>query len=214
MYRPKAFRVDDPGALAAFIAAHPFATLITVGESSIESTHLPMFLVESADGRRTLRGHIARANEQWRRTNTSLPALVVFRGDSHYISPNWYATKRNGGRVVPTYDYVVVEARGSVRFFDDPASLLELLNELTDMQQKSVGENWRVEDAPTEYLKGQLRAIVGVDVEISELVGAFKLSQNHPQENIDGVLAALERLGTPSSLSVAGLIRAHYGSAR
>jgi transcriptional regulator len=214
MYRPKAFRVDDPAALAAFIQQYPLASLVTYGEATIHTTHLPMYLVELPDGNRKLLGHIARANEQWKRTDPAIPALAVFLAASHYISPNWYPSKRDGGRVVPTYDYAVVEARGPIRFFDDAATLRDVVAQLTRIHEARVGENWSIDDAPPEYIEAQLRAIVGVELEVTGLEGAFKLNQNHPDENLASVIAALRRLDTPDAEAIAALMDAHRRDAK
>ena len=212
MYRPKAFRVDDSGALIGFVREHPLATFVTVGSQGIEITHLPMFFVDGNSGALVLRGHIARANEQWSRTDTDIAGVAMFREDSHYISPGWYASKREHGRVVPTYDYVAVEARGPVRFFHDPAKLCETVTRLTSIHEARVGGTWSIDDAPAEYVEAQLRAIVGVELEVESIAGAFKLSQNRSDADITGTVAGLEALKTPQALSIAALIRSYAPS--
>jgi transcriptional regulator len=196
--------VDDREALMAIIARYPLATLIRWSAAEPTLTHLPMIAVEDGE-ELLLQGHIARANDQWRAGDG--PGIAIFRAGDHYISPTWYATKRTDGRVVPTFDYVIVEARGPVRFIHDREWLLPFLHRLTDAQEAQVGADWSVDDAPAEYLDRQLGAIVGMEMRVEHLIGTFKLNQNHPQENIDGILAGFRRLGTPESERLGTFIR-------
>jgi transcriptional regulator len=195
-YRPPYFRVDEPAKLLPLIAAYPLATLVTLSSSEPSLTHLPM-LAERDDGTLYLRGHIARANDQWRAGDGK--GIALFRIAQHHVTPSWYATKREHGRVVPTFDYVAVEARGPVRFIHDRDWLLSFVRRLTDTQEARVGSDWRVEDAPADYLEKQLAAIVGVEMRVDTIIGTFKLNQNHPEENIAGILAGLEAIGTPEA---------------
>jgi transcriptional regulator len=195
-YRPPYFRADDPETLLALIARYPLATMITWNGAEPSLTHLPM-LATRHEGALQLEGHIARANDQWRGGDG--PAIAIFRIADHYISPGWYATKRRDARVVPTFDYVAIEARGMTRFIHGESWLLAFLRRLTDSQEALVGGTWSVEDAPEDYLETQLRAIVGVEMKVDTIAGTFKLNQNHPQENIDGVLAGLAALETPEA---------------
>lgn len=206
LYRPKAFAVDDPAELLRFMHAYPFATLVTYG-NEILTSHIPVLAFERED-RVVIAGHVARANPQWKATDTHVRAAVLFRGVSHYISPNWYPSKAENGRAVPTFDYEVVEARGTIRFFDDAAALRELVDTLSIEHENTVGGAWRITDAPEEYIEANLRAIVGFDVIVDELAGAYKLSQNHPQANRDGAAQGLDALGTPQARATAERIRA------
>jgi len=186
MYNPAAFRETDPAVLSAAIAGYPLATLVTIGAQGMDATHLPMLY---RDG--VLRGHVARANPQWQEYTPGSEALAIFTGPQHYITPNWYPSKTEHGRVVPTWNYVAVHARGTLTFHEDPEWLLQFVTALTDEHEKSGAAPWSVSDAPAEYIEGQLRAIVGVEMTIASLAGKWKLSQNRPQADVDGVIEGL-----------------------
>lgn len=204
-YRPRPFTVDDAAELVRFVRAHPLATLVTYGERILTS-HVPVLATSRGEGI-VLRGHLARANDQWQKTDPAVPAVALFRGHSHYISPNWYPAKHEHGRVVPTYDYEAVEARGTIRFFDDPSEMRELVSALTDEQERTVGLDWRVDDAPASYIEGMLGAIVGFEIAVTEFAGAYKLSQNHSRATRDGICEGLEALGTPEARATARRVR-------
>jgi transcriptional regulator len=186
MYNPAAFRETDPAVLQEAIAAYPLATLVTIGARGLDATQLPMLY---RDG--VLRGHVARANPQWQEYTTGTEALAIFTGPQHYITPNWYASKREHGRVVPTWNYVAVHARGTLTLHEDPAWLLSFVTALTDEHERTSAAPWKVSDAPAEYIEGQLRAIVGVEMAIASLEGKWKLSQNRPEADIQGVVEGL-----------------------
>lgn len=204
-YRPRAFAVDDRAPLLAFMQAHPLATIVTLG-SDILTSHVPVLASADGDGV-VLRGHLGRANDQWRLTDTHVRAAAIFRGPSHYISPNWYPAKAEHGRVVPTYDYEVVEARGPIRFFEDPQQLRDIVTGLTAVHERAIGGDWRVEDAPATYIEGQLAAIVGFEIRADDLRGAFKLSQNRSRADRDGVAEGLDALGSPDACAIARRVR-------
>jgi transcriptional regulator len=200
-YRPPHTRHDDRAQLLALMAASPLATLITVEGGEPAITHLPLLAREEAPGALVLDGHIARANRQWRGGDGR--AVALFRIADHYISPTWYATKRTDPRVVPTYDYVAIEARGNLRFIHDLDWLRAFVRRLTDTHEARAGAHWSIDDAPADYLQSELEAIVGVELRVESLIGTFKLNRNHPQENIAGVLAGLEKLATPDAEKLA-----------
>ena len=143
----------------------------------------------------TLQGHVARANPLWRSVAEGAEVLVVFRGADAYISPSSYPSKRTDGKVVPTWNYSVVHARGTIRFFDDEARLHALVSNLTDRFERDRPEPWAVSDAPADYVRAMLRAIVGFEIEITELVGKFKASQNRSAEDRAGVRGRAGRGG-------------------
>jgi transcriptional regulator len=186
MYNPAAFRETDPAVLGAAIGAFPLATLVTTGARGLDATHLPMLY---RDG--VLRGHVARANPQWQEYTAGTEALAIFTGPQHYITPNWYPSKREHGRVVPTWNYVAVHARGTLTFHEDPEWLRSFVTALTDEHERTSAAPWKVSDAPAEFVEGQLRAIVGVEMTIVSLEGKWKLSQNRPDADIDGVIEGL-----------------------
>jgi len=191
MYNPAAFREDRAEVLERLIADYPLAALVTWGTRGLDATHLPM-LYFSEDG--VLRGHVARANPQWREYEGGSEALAIFSGPQHYVTPNWYPSKQEHGKVVPTWNYVIVHARGTLSFHHDPQWLGGLVSVLTDAQERSSPAPWRVADAPADFIENQLRAIVGVEMKISSLEGKWKLSQNRSEADHEGVIAGLASL--------------------
>lgn len=193
MYLPTAFREDDPVALHAFIRAHPLALLITGGSDDLplQASHVPCLLDPSRGARGTLRAHLARANPQTQALRDGAPCLLVFTGPQAYISPGWYATKQESGKVVPTWNYSTVQARGLLRRIDDPAGVLDIVSALTDTHEAAMPQPWAASDAPEDFLQAQLRAIVGLEVPIDSLQGKFKLSQNRPLADRQGVVRGL-----------------------
>jgi transcriptional regulator len=195
MYVPPAFRDDDLASLHATMRAAQVANLVTATAEGIDASPLPLFLDAGESGKGVLYGHLARANPQWRGTATS-EALAIFMGPDAYVSPSWYASKATDGRVVPTYNYVTVHAYGPVEFFDDAGRLLSVVTRLTNLHENGRPAPWSVSDAPADFIKAQLRAIVGIRMPITRLVGKRKLSQNRPAQDrlrvVEG-LAASER---------------------
>ncbi|HYP06522.1 MAG TPA: FMN-binding negative transcriptional regulator [Bryobacteraceae bacterium] len=181
MYNPAHFREERPELLREFIRAHPLATLITRGAGGLEANHVPVLLV----GDQILRGHVARANPVWRDADSQ--ALAVFTGPDHYISPSWYPSKQEHGRVVPTWNYSVVHAYGTVEFYTDVERLRAIVDDLTRTHEGQFPEPWSITDAPPDYIDGLLNAIVGFDLRVTRLEGKFKQSQNRPQADRESV---------------------------
>ena len=205
MYRPPAFRVDDSRALYEMIAQHPLATLITAGDDGIRTTQIPM--IAAPDHREGLLiGHIARANPQWRSLSQGGESVALFTGERHYISPEWYASTHEHGRTVPTYDYIVVEARGSVRVVHELAELREFVIALSDREERRIGGAWSAESLSSSFMDAQLAAVVGIEFQVASLSGSFKLSQNHSERDIGGVVSGLRALGEASATSIASMI--------
>ena len=189
MYLPKAFHEANPDVLHALMHAYPFATVVTYGAAGATANHLPL---EQVDG--ALHGHVARGNELAK--SDGAPVLVIFHGADGYISPNWYPSKHETGREVPTWNYAVVHVHGRLRVVEDAVWLRRLLERLTDRHEASQPQPWHVDDAPEDHIQNMLRAIVGIDISIERIEGKFKLSQNHPDANRAGVLRGLaERRG-------------------
>jgi transcriptional regulator len=186
MYNPTSFQQTDPEALRDAIRAYPLATLVTAGSTGIAATHLPMLLEGDV-----LRGHVARANPHWQEYAAGSEALAIFTGPQHYITPNWYASKAEHGRVVPTWNYVAVHARGPLTFHHDAEWLRAFVTALTDEHERAGAAPWKVSDAPAEYIDAQLRAIVGVEMRVVSLEGKWKLSQNRPEEDVSAVIEGL-----------------------
>jgi transcriptional regulator len=188
-----------------------FGTLVTVGPDGPIATHLPMFLDPSPEPRGTIVGHIARANDQWKKSNLLISALATFVGPQAYISPSFYETKRVTGKVVPTWQYLAVQARGSIAFIHDRDRLLEIVRAATQTQEAHNEHPWAVEDAPLEYVEKMLGAIVGFQIEIKELDGAWKFSQNKNDADLHGVIDGLDARG---DTDVASLVRERGGANR
>ncbi|MDX2221639.1 MAG: FMN-binding negative transcriptional regulator [Rhodospirillaceae bacterium] len=188
MYIPDKFRVSAPGRLHAFVRTHPFATLITAS-GEIEVSHIPLFLDL---GRSQLRGHVARANPHWRAIGDGAPTLAIFNGPQAYVTPQAYPSKREHGRVVPTWNYAVVHVAGQARAVSDPVWLAANVNELSDQQESAFAHAWAVSDAPDDYIDKMLGGIVGIEIAIARIEGKFKLSQNRAEPDRAGVIAELK----------------------
>ena len=187
MYLPQHFSERRLGVLHEFIGRHPLGTLVTMAGGLPVADHVPMLLARDPGPNGTLRGHVARANPLWRATADGAEVLVVFHGADAYVSPSWYPSKQTDGKVVPTWNYSVVHARGRIRFFEDEVSLHALVSGLTGHFERPRPVPWSVADAPDEYVRAMLRAIVGFEIEITDLAGKFKASQNRSAEDRAGV---------------------------
>lgn len=186
LYTPR-FNVMDADDVRPFVEAVATAQLVTVGEDGVpDATFLPVLW----EGERLV-GHVARANAHWRRIVDGSPALAIVTGPHSYISPSWYATKAEHGKVVPTWNYSVVHLRGEVVVHDDATWVRDLVTRLTDRHEASREEPWAVTDAPADYLEKNLRPIVGVEVVVSSVEAKAKLSQNRSVEDRAGVAAGL-----------------------
>jgi transcriptional regulator len=197
MYLPAHFEETRTDVLHALIRSRPLGTLITLDAGgTLQANPIP-FLIDPGPGAHgTLRGHVARANPLWRETRGDLDALVVFQGAQSYISPGWYPAKAEHGKVVPTWNYVVVQARGRLRAIDDEAWVRALVARLTDRFESVQPKPWAVADAPADYIATMLRAIVGIEIELGSLVGKWKVSQNRSAADRSGVAAGLAALAT------------------
>jgi len=207
MYLPQNFREDDLAILHDAIRRTAFGTLVTQGSAGMEASHVPM-LVDAAPGPYgTLKGHIARANPQWQQAAQGADALAMFLGPQTYISPAWYVTKRETGKVVPTWNYVAIHAYGKPRFIEDTEWLRALVTELTNTHERPRADPWAVTDAPPEFVDGMLRAIVGFELRIERLEGKWKMSQNRPEKDRTKVLEGLAQKGGEVPAAVAEQIR-------
>ena len=207
MYNPPQFKEERVPVLHEAIRRAGLATLVTVGADGLHASHVPMLLKPEPAPFGTLLGHISKANEQWRHVGNDGQALAIFLGPDAYISPSWYATKQQTGKVVPTWNYVAIHASGPVRFFDDPESLLALVSALTDRHEGELPKPWAVTDAPEEFIRAQLKGIVGFALTITHLEGKWKMSQNRPIEDRAGVVEGLTQAGGPAGLAVAEVVR-------
>jgi transcriptional regulator len=199
MYLPKHFEQHDPAALQGLMREHPLAMLVTTGADGVTADHVPLEY-DSASG--TLRGHVARANPLWRHADGQ-PVLAVFRGAEAYITPSWYPSKAEHHKVVPTWNYAVVHAHGTLRALDDAPWLRDLVGRLTDHHEAPRAQPWAVGDAPDDYVQQMLRAIVGIEIPVTRLVGKWKISQNRNEADRLGVADGLAE----RSAAMATLVR-------
>lgn len=192
MYQPPHFREDDRAAQHALIAARPLGLLVTAGPGGLQANAVP-FLLEPDIGRNgTLRAHLAKANSQWREIGGGTEALVVFQGADAYVTPSWYETKRESGKVVPTWNYAMVQVRGTARAVEDAAWLHAQVSALTRSHEAQRSAPWAVTDAPAPFVAAQLKGIVGIEIAIREITGKWKVSQNRPEADRMGVAEGLE----------------------
>ena len=183
----------------------PFASLITVGLSGLFASHIPMVL-EQNGAMGQLRCHISRVNPQWRDYTDSVEALAIFSGPQHYITPSWYPEKQETGKVVPTWNYVVVHAYGHLKVIEDGEWLMAHLQRLTSIHEAESAIPWKISDAPAEYVASQIKGIVGLEMDIARLEGKWKVSQNRPAEDRKGVAQGLGELNTTESLAMKVLV--------
>ena len=191
MYTPAAFRQDDLATLHQQMRASRLPTLVSHGKQGLLASHLPLLLEADEGPYGTLYGHFARANPQWRDLADGSPALVIFQGAEAYISPSWYAAKAEHGKVVPTWNYISVQAHGRAEVFDDAERLLQLVGRLSALHEAERPQPWAVSDAPRDYIDSMLRAIVGFALPIQRLEGKWKLGQNRSQADQQGVRTGL-----------------------
>jgi transcriptional regulator len=210
MYIPRTNAEPRSDVLFDFIDAHPLATMVTASpDHGLFATHLPLILRRDDGPFGTLEGHVARANPQHELAR-ALPAgsetLVIFTGANAYISPNWYASKSEHGRVVPTWNYIAVHAYGTVRVSDDESFLRPHLERLVARHEAKEPAPWSIGAAPADYIQQQLRAIVGIEIAITRLEGKWKMSQNRPAADIDGVIRGLSESDRPQDREVADIV--------
>ncbi|WP_068275423.1 FMN-binding negative transcriptional regulator [Aldersonia kunmingensis] len=203
MYLPAHF-VPDDHAVAELLTNNGAADLITSTQSGLVATLLPFIFEPDAGAHGALLGHLARNNDQWQAPPIG-EALVIVRGPDAYVSPNWYERKTEHHRVVPTWNYVTAHVYGELIVHDDTEWVEGLVRRLTDMHEAGNEPPWSVDDAPSKFIAGQLRAIVGIELRITRIQAKFKLSQNRPAGDVDGVVAGLSAAGEPD---VAAAVRA------
>jgi transcriptional regulator len=199
MYVPEHFRESRVEVLQALMEQHPLATVVAATSEGLTANHIPLETRLTADGRGMLRGHIARANSLWRQLPADAPVLAIFTAADAYISPNWYPSKREHGKTVPTWNYAAVHVNGTIRFIEDREWLRNFVGVLTDVHEHGSPRPWHVEDAPADYIEGMLRAIVGFEIEVGSVIGKFKGSQNRSGEDRAGVRTALRSAGRTAS---------------
>jgi transcriptional regulator len=205
MHVPPAFRAEDQDAISAIIREAPLGQFVTATAAGPIATPLPM-IVDWAEGEHgTLYGHVAKPNPQWQEPMIG-EALAIFMGPDAYVTPSWYASKREHGKVVPTWNYEAVQVFGPAEFFADADRLLEVVTRLTDKHESDRADRWHVSDAPAAFIQGQLRGIVGIRMPITRIVGKRKMSQNRSVEDRAGVVQGLAASECPMHRRVAGRI--------
>ena len=206
MYNPDQHREERAEILQALIARHPLGALIANTPEGLSANHVPMSWQPRSGTPGVLRGHIARANRLWELLAPDAPVLVIFSGAEHYVTPSWYPDKRVHGKVVPTWNYAVVHAHGTIRFSDEREACLGRVTELTGRQESSRAAPWHVSDAPADFLESMLKRIVAFEIVLTRMVGKFKASQHRSQAERDAVRAALAEEGVPDA-DVGELVR-------
>ncbi|HEV8529942.1 MAG TPA: FMN-binding negative transcriptional regulator [Methylomirabilota bacterium] len=207
MYLPAHFEETRVEVIHRLIREHPLAVLVTLGAAGLNANHIPLEIDPEPAPFGTLRGHVARANPVWRDFARDVEALTVFQGPQAYISPAWYQTKKETGKVVPTFNYIVVHAYGSLRIIQDEAWLRGLVERLTTRHESGRPEPWKVSDAPEDFIKTQLRAIVGIEMPVTRLLGKWKVSQNRPPVDREGVVRGLNAMNDVDAAAMARLVK-------
>lgn len=193
MYVPSHFKEDDIDKLQQYIRDYGLGLLVVADDAGIEANHVPFHLIPEEGGSLgLLQCHLARSNPAWQRLQDGARVLVVFQGPDAYISPSWYETKSETGRVVPTWNYLAVHAEGQARIIEDSSWLKHHLHRLTEQNESGMSAPWSVDDAPADFTERLVQAIVGVEIKIDSLTGKLKASQNQPERNRVGVKAGLE----------------------
>jgi len=203
MYQPPHFREDRLAVQHALIRTHSLGLLVTAGPGGLQANHVPFLIDADGSEHGTLRVHLARANPQLQELTTVTECLVVFQGPQQYISPSLYPTKREHGKVVPTWNYITVHAWGQPRFIDDAAWLRRQVEDLTLHKEGSRPAPWTVSDAPEQFVAAQLKGIIGIEIPIARIEGKWKVSQNRPAVDQTGVVAGLRGNGDDAEIMAA-----------
>ena len=209
MYTPKHFEEPRIEVMHELMRARPLATVVTLTSNGLNANHIPLHLTDTPAPFGTLRGHVARANPLWSDFAKDVEVLAIFHGPDSYITPSWYATKQETGKVVPTWNYAVVHAYGKLRIIDDAAWVRAQLEALTAHNEVGFAHPWSVSDAPHEYTDKLIEAIVGFEIVITRLSGKWKVSQNQPAQNQAGVIAGLSNSGLHDAEAMAALVAAN-----
>jgi transcriptional regulator len=206
MYIPRHFEETRLPVIHGLIDAHPFGTLVTTGPSGLIASHIPMVLEREGKELGVLRGHVSRANVQWKEFSADVDALAIFSGPHHYITPTWYEEKAVTGKVVPTWNYAVVHVYGRVSIHEGADWLRAHLERLTNIHEAGAATPWKVADAPEEYVSAMMKGIVGFELAITRLEGKWKASQNRSERDRLAVAEGLSRLGTEDSRAMKAMV--------
>jgi transcriptional regulator len=210
MYVPQAFAEPDVPTLHRLLRAHPLGALVTLTPQGLDANHISFVVHAGPLPHGTLHGHVARTNPVWREAAHDTQALVIFQGPERYITPSWYPGKRDHGKVVPTWNYAVVHAHGPLRVRDDPAWTRPHLEELVRTHEAAREAPWQLSDAPADFLDAMVAAVVGLEIPIARLVGKWKVSQNRPGPDREGVIQGLTGDGDAAALAMADLVRQRH----
>lgn len=208
MYIPTQFEETRPEVLQDLIRSSPLATLVTHSVAGLNANHIPMFLSSCPAPNGALQGHLARANPLVEEIAAGTEALAIFHGPEAYITPSWYATKKETGKVVPTWNYVVVHVHGVLRIVDDPVWLRKQLGSLTESNEAAFTDPWAISDAPSEHIETIMAAIVGMEMSITKMQGKWKVSQNQPEKNQASLSTGLRASGIKDAEVMAALVEA------
>lgn len=206
MYVPKHFDEPRVEVMHELIRERPLSTLVTLTARGLEANHIPLLLDAEPGPFGTLRGHVARGNPIWKDFNAGIEALAIFSGPESYITPSWYPGKKVDGKVVPTWNYAVAHAKGTLRVHDDAAWLRAHLEKLVDFNESRLHAPWKVSDAPEDYVQKMITAIVGIEIPIRSLTGKWKMSQNRTAVDRTSVSAGLRAQGGDEKTAVAALV--------
>lgn len=207
MYIPKHFDQPSSDVMQALMRAHPLATVVTAGPDGLDANHIPLQVVASPAPHGSLAGHIARANPMLERLSAGADVLAIFHGPEAYVSPSWYPTKAEHGKVVPTWNYAVVHAHGRLVVHDDPAWVRAQIQSLTEQMESGFAQPWGLPDAPADFIDKLIAAVVGIEIRITRLEGKWKASQNQPTHNRQGVIDGLLGRGEPAACAMAALMK-------
>jgi transcriptional regulator len=207
MYVPEHFRENRTEVMHELIRARPLGAMVVLTANGLEANHTPFEIDPHPLPYGTLRGHVARSNPVWNDFLDMTEALVIFQGAETYISPSWYPTKLETGKVVPTWNYIVVHAYGSLKFIEDKIWLRQFIEDLTDRHESQYAVPWKVSDAPEGFTDRMLERIVGMEIVITRLIGKWKASQNRPAADREGVMRALGDIHDGSAREMAEVIR-------
>ena len=214
MYQPPHFNEESPLAMQGLIRAFPLGLLITGVDGALTANPIPFILDIEAGEHGVLRCHVARANTQWQEIGKDIgegcDALIVFQGAQHYVHPGWYETKRETGKVVPTWNYAMVQVKGRARVMDDAAWIARQVRDLTEMMEGAYPKPWAVDDAPAPYIEAQIRGIVGIEITISAMMGKWKVSQNRNDADREGVVEGLRAAQDDDAHKMADLVQERF----
>ena len=208
MYTPKHFEETRPEVLQTLVREHPLCTLVTLDGANLVANLIPLQWRPAGGAHGALVGHVARANPLWRAHDPAQAVLAVFQGPAHYISPSWYPTKHAHGKVVPTWNYAVVQASGPLLVHDDADWIRGQVSALTQQQEAGLATPWSVDDAPRDYTDALLKALIGIEIPVTRWSGKWKVSQNQPEGNRAGVVAGLDARDDRQARAMASLVKA------